>query len=60
MVCTFLRNKKRYARCQNNPKNGFGGIGGDYIKPTALANVHAFYQRLNPSIQIIGTGGVKS
>lgn len=42
------------------PKNGFGGIGGDYIKPTALANVHAFYQRLNPSIQIIGTGGVKS
>ena len=29
------------------PKNGFGGIGGDYIKPTALANVHAFYQRLN-------------
>ncbi|MBM7643181.1 dihydroorotate oxidase [Streptococcus loxodontisalivarius] len=42
------------------PKNGFGGLGGDYIKPTALANVHAFYQRLNPSIQIIGTGGVKS
>ncbi|MCI7678087.1 dihydroorotate oxidase [Streptococcus orisratti] len=42
------------------PKNGFGGIGGDYVKPTALANVHAFYQRLNPSIQIIGTGGVKS
>ena len=24
------------------PKNGFGGIGGDYVKPTALANVHAF------------------
>ena len=42
------------------PKNGFGGIGGDYVKPTALANVHAFYKRLNPSIQIIGTGGVKS
>ena len=40
------------------PKNGFGGIGGEYIKPTALANVHAFYQRLNPSIKIIGTGGV--
>ena len=40
------------------PKNGFGGIGGEYIKPTALANVHAFYQRLNPSIRIIGTGGV--
>lgn len=42
------------------PKNGFGGIGGDYIKPTALANIHAFYQRLNPSIAIIGTGGVKT
>ncbi|EMC20038.1 TPA: dihydroorotate oxidase [Streptococcus mutans] len=42
------------------PKNGFGGIGGDYVKPTALANVHAFYKRLNPSIQIIGTGGVKT
>ena len=40
------------------PKNGFGGIGGEYIKPTALANVHAFYQRLNPEIQIVGTGGV--
>ncbi|KRM21386.1 dihydroorotate oxidase [Latilactobacillus graminis] len=42
------------------PKHGFGGIGGDYLKPTALANVHAFYQRLKPSIQIIGTGGIKS
>ncbi|HFR3691760.1 TPA: dihydroorotate oxidase [Streptococcus suis] len=40
------------------PKNGFGGIGGEYIKPTALANVHAFYQRLKPEIQIVGTGGV--
>lgn len=40
------------------PKNGFGGIGGEYIKPTALANVHAFYQRLDSSIKIIGTGGV--
>ncbi|OFN57024.1 MULTISPECIES: dihydroorotate oxidase [unclassified Streptococcus] len=40
------------------PKNGFGGIGGEYIKPTALANVHAFYQRLKQEIQIIGTGGV--
>lgn len=40
------------------PKQGFGGIGGEYIKPTALANVHAFYQRLKPEIQIVGTGGV--
>ncbi|GMA09459.1 dihydroorotate dehydrogenase A (fumarate) [Tetragenococcus halophilus subsp. flandriensis] len=42
------------------PKEGFGGIGGEYIKPTALANVRAFYTRLNPSIQIIGTGGIVS
>lgn len=40
------------------PKQGFGGIGGHYIKATALANVHGFYQRLKPEIQIIGTGGV--
>lgn len=40
------------------PKQGFGGIGGSAIKATALANVHAFYQRLNSSIAIIGTGGI--
>ncbi|MDK6232684.1 dihydroorotate oxidase [Aerococcus sanguinicola] len=40
------------------PKQGFGGIGGETIKATALANVHAFYQRLRPEIAIIGTGGV--
>ncbi|CCE65154.1 hypothetical protein TPHA_0K00200 [Tetrapisispora phaffii CBS 4417] len=42
------------------PKNGFGGIGGEYVKPTALANVRAFYTRLNPSIKVIGTGGIKN
>ncbi|UOO81920.1 dihydroorotate oxidase [Uruburuella testudinis] len=42
------------------PKQGFGGIGGAYLKPTALANVFAFRQRLNSSIQIIGTGGVQN
>ncbi|MDO4641872.1 MAG: dihydroorotate oxidase [Neisseria sp.] len=40
------------------PKNGFGGIGGACLKPTALANVFAFRQRLRHDIQIIGTGGV--
>ncbi len=30
------------------PKEGFGGIGGEYIKLTALANVRAFYTRLKP------------
>lgn len=42
------------------PKNGFGGIGGQVVKATALANVHALYRRLNPEIDIIGTGGVFS
>jgi dihydroorotate dehydrogenase (fumarate) len=40
------------------PKGGFGGIGGEYVKPTALANVRAFAQRLKPEIKIIGTGGI--
>lgn len=40
------------------PKEGFGGIGGEYVKPTALANVRAFATRLNPEIKIIGTGGI--
>ncbi|OTN76606.1 dihydroorotate dehydrogenase A (fumarate) [Enterococcus sp. 8G7_MSG3316] len=40
------------------PKEGFGGLGGAYIKPTALANVRAFYTRLKPEIKIIGTGGI--
>ncbi|MFT4303161.1 MAG: dihydroorotate oxidase [Candidatus Woesearchaeota archaeon] len=42
------------------PKNGFGGLGGDYIKPTALANVNKFRELLDPSISIIGVGGIKS
>ncbi|MGX7164444.1 dihydroorotate oxidase [Enterococcus massiliensis] len=42
------------------PKDGFGGIGGEYVKPTALANVRAFYTRLNPEIKIIGTGGIRT
>ncbi|MFV0530062.1 MAG: dihydroorotate oxidase [Flavobacteriales bacterium] len=42
------------------PKNGFGGMGGDYIKPTALANVRQFYTLLRKDIQIIGCGGIKN
>lgn len=41
------------------PKDGFGGIGGDYVLPTALANVNAFYRRC-PGKQVIGCGGVKT
>jgi dihydroorotate dehydrogenase (fumarate) len=40
------------------PKNGFGGLGGSIVKPTALANVHKFYQLLGNKIDIIGCGGI--
>ena len=40
------------------PKGGLGGIGGDYCKPIALANVRQFYNLLN--IPIIGCGGIKN
>ncbi|KEG11101.1 dihydroorotate dehydrogenase [Trypanosoma grayi] len=41
------------------PKQGFGGIGGKYILPTALANVNAFYRRC-PDKLVFGCGGVYS
>lgn len=41
------------------PKGGFGGIGGDYVLPTALANVRAFHERC-PGKRIIGCGGVRT
>lgn len=41
------------------PKDGFGGIGGDYVLPTALANVNAFYRRC-PEKKVIGCGGVRT
>tara|TARA_B100001057_G_C22843051_1_gene947867 strand:+ start:1656 stop:2726 length:1071 start_codon:yes stop_codon:yes gene_type:complete len=42
------------------PKNGFGGLGGSIVKPTALANVHKFYQLLGRSVYIIGCGGIST
>jgi dihydroorotate dehydrogenase (fumarate) len=41
------------------PKDGLGGIGGDYVLPTALANVREFARRL-PGKDVVGCGGVKS
>jgi dihydroorotate dehydrogenase (fumarate) len=41
------------------PKGGLGGLGGDYVLPTALANVREF-SRLMPERQVIGCGGIKS
>ena len=40
------------------PKGGFGGIGGDIIKPFGLSNVRQFHSLL-PDIPIIGCGGVR-
>ena len=42
------------------PKGGLGGIGGKYIKYTALANVRRFYELFNGKIDVIGVGGVYS
>lgn len=48
-----------HERVAIKPKNGFGGIGGLYIKPTALANVNMFF-RLLPQFDIVGCGGVQT
>lgn len=42
------------------PKGSCDGLGGEYIKPRALANVRAFYNLLNPNTRIIGRGGVRT
>ncbi len=42
------------------PKGWFGGLGWDYVKPVALANVRAFYKLLWDKVDIIGVGGIKS
>lgn len=42
------------------PKWWLGWLGGDYVKPVALANVRAFYKLLGDRMQIIGCGGIKS
>jgi dihydroorotate dehydrogenase (fumarate) len=45
------------------PKDGFGGIGGKYVKPTGLANVRKFYEifkNCGSKIKIIGCGGIEN
>lgn len=42
------------------PKGGFGGLGGDFVKPVALANVRALSQLLGDRMSIVGVGGIKS
>jgi len=41
-----------------HPRGGFGGLGGEYVKPVALANVRAFAALLGGKIPIIGVGGI--
>ena len=43
-----------------SPKGGFGGIGGGFTKPIALANVAQLRQRLDSNIDIVGVGGVET
>jgi dihydroorotate dehydrogenase (fumarate) len=43
-----------------HPNNGLGGIGGAFIKPTALANIWQFYQRFKGKVKIIGVGGIEN
>ena len=42
------------------PKGGYGGLGGGFVKHTALANVRKLYELVDSSIDIIGVGGVSS
>ena len=46
------------------PKEGLGGLGGGFVKHTALANVRMFYKLLHQNgradIDIIGVGGIAS
>ena len=41
-------------------KGGLGGLGGECIKPIALANIRVFYELLGKQIPIIGVGGISS
>jgi len=40
--------------------NKFGGVGGKYAKPFALANVSKFYTLLGNQLDIVGCGGISS
>jgi len=46
------------------PKGGFGGLGGGYVKQTALANVRMISKLLvekgRPDIDVVGVGGISS
>lgn len=52
--CSFVDAKKE----EFVIKNKFGGLGGVYIKPIALGQIHRFYELLEGKIPIIGCGGI--
>jgi len=52
--CSFIDAKKE----EFVIKNKFGGLGGAYIKPIALGQIHRFYELLEGKIPIIGCGGI--
>jgi len=42
------------------PKGGFGGVGGGFAKPIALAQVAGLRKRLDARVDIVGVGGVRT
>jgi dihydroorotate dehydrogenase (fumarate) len=42
------------------PKGGIGTLGGDFVKPVALANVHGFSKLVGDKMAIVGIGGIKT
>ena len=42
------------------PKAGFGGLGGGWVKPVALANVRQLRQLLDERLDVVGVGGVRT
>ena len=41
------------------PNEGIGGLGGNYLKPIALAHV-SFFKKQLPNLPIVGVGGICS
>jgi len=42
-----------------SPKEGFGGLGGGFVKAVALANVRMLSKLLRADVDVVGVGGVK-
>jgi dihydroorotate dehydrogenase (fumarate) len=42
------------------PKDGVGGIGGQYVKPISLSNAYNFSKRLDNMVDVVGCGGIST